>query len=119
MEKIPDSTNKQIMADNIKYYMDQKHKTRIQMCQDLDLHYTTLTDWINGNKYPRIDKIEKMAHYFKISKADLVEQRSGRNDLEGLKVALFGGDGEVTDEMWDEVKAYAEFIKERKKNANR
>lgn len=28
-----------------------------------------------------------------------------------LKVALFGGDGEVTDEMWDEVKKFAQYIK--------
>ena len=34
-------------------------------------------------------------------------------DDETLKVALFGGDGEVTDEMWNEVKRYARYIKER------
>ena len=31
-----------------------------------------------------------------------------------LKAALFGGDGEITDEMWDDVKRYAAFIKARK-----
>lgn len=31
-----------------------------------------------------------------------------------LKVALFGGSGEVTDDMWDEVKKFAEFIKQNK-----
>ena len=31
-----------------------------------------------------------------------------------IKVALFGGDGEVTDEMWDEVKRFAEFVKQNK-----
>lgn len=31
-----------------------------------------------------------------------------------IKVALFGGSGDVTDEMWNEVKQFAEFI--RKKN---
>ena len=30
-----------------------------------------------------------------------------------LKVALFGGGTEVTDEMWLEVKNYAEFIKQK------
>ena len=32
-----------------------------------------------------------------------------------LKVALFGGDGEVTDEMWEEVKNFAEFVKAKNK----
>ena len=30
-----------------------------------------------------------------------------------IKFALFGGDGEITDEMYDEVKRFAEFVKQR------
>lgn len=32
-----------------------------------------------------------------------------------IKVALFGGSGEVTDEMWEEVKNFAEFVKNKNK----
>lgn len=32
---------------------------------------------------------------------------------EDIKVALFGGDTEVTDEMWKEVMNYAEFLKQK------
>lgn len=32
-----------------------------------------------------------------------------------IKVALFGGDSEVTDEMWNEVKRFAEFVKQNQK----
>ena len=32
---------------------------------------------------------------------------------EEVKFALFGGDGEITDAMYDEVKRFAAFIKER------
>ena len=35
--------------------------------------YSTLTDWMNANKYPRINNIEKMADYFGVSKSDLIE----------------------------------------------
>ena len=34
---------------------------------------------------------------------------------EDVKVALFGGDGEVTDEMWDEVTSFVEFVKQKHK----
>lgn len=67
--------NKQIMADNILYYMSLHEKTRNDLCRDLGFKYTTVTGWLTAEKYPRIDKIEKMANYFNISKADLVEQR--------------------------------------------
>lgn len=36
-------------------------------------------------------------------------------DIEDIKLALFGGDGEVTDEMWEEALFAAEMIKARYK----
>lgn len=66
--------NKETMAKNIRYYMELHRKTRQEMCDALGVKYTTFTDWINANAYPRIDKIEMMANYFHITKADLVEE---------------------------------------------
>ena len=66
--------NKEIMAKNIRRYMDSQGKSRNEICEDLGFAYTTFSDWINGNKYPRIDKIEMLANYFGISKSDLVEE---------------------------------------------
>lgn len=36
-------------------------------------------------------------------------------DEDVAKIALFGGDGEVTDEMWEEVKGFVDYIKNREK----
>jgi len=63
------------MAENIQYHMKKNNKTRQELCEALNVPYTTLTDWLNGKTYPRIDKIEIMSHYFGISKADLVEEK--------------------------------------------
>ena len=68
--------NKQIMSSNITYYMNKFGKTRSEVCEALGVKYTTFTDWIKGNTYPRIDKIELMANYFGISKSDLVEEQN-------------------------------------------
>lgn len=74
--------NKEIMAKNIQYYMDKFGKSRQDMCDALGVKYTTFTDWVKGNSYPRIDKIELMANYFGISKADLVEERKETTEPE-------------------------------------
>lgn len=66
--------NKAIMAKNIQYYMTLHQKDRNDMCKALGVKYTTFTDWVKGNSYPRIDKIELMANYFGINKSDLVEE---------------------------------------------
>ena len=64
-----DLGNKAIMAENIKYYMELNHKTRNDMCEALGFRYTTFSDWVNGKKYPRIDKIEMLDKYFVIDKS--------------------------------------------------
>ena len=72
--------NKEIMSKNIKKYMNEFGLTRNKLANDLDIKYTTLTDWIKGNTYPRIDKIELMEKYFHINKSDLIEDKSSLPD---------------------------------------
>ena len=68
-----DLENKKVFANNLKYYMDIHNIDRNKICEILDIPYTTLSDWLNAKKYPRIDKIEILANYFSILKADLIE----------------------------------------------
>jgi len=56
--KVSNLGNKEIMAKNIQFYMDKYGKSRQDMCEALGVKYTTFTDWVKGNSYPRIDKIE-------------------------------------------------------------
>ena len=67
------SGNKEIFARNLKNFILKKGKNRKDVAADLKVSYSTLTDWINGNKYPRIEKIEMLADYFGVSKSDLIE----------------------------------------------
>ena len=67
--------NKIIMARNIQRYMDQRGITRQQLCDALDIKYTTLRDWLKGITYPRIGKVEAMANYFGCEKSDLIEAK--------------------------------------------
>lgn len=69
-----DLGNKAIMAENIQRLMDSRGIDRNKICSDLGFKYTTFTDWVKGNTYPRIDKIEMMANYFGVNKSELVEK---------------------------------------------
>ena len=71
--------NRDVLSKNLKKYIAKSGKDRGQIAEDLNLSYSTLTDWVNGNKYPRINNIEKLAEYFGISKSDLIE------DFEAIK----------------------------------
>ena len=65
--------NKKIFAENLKRHMRERDKSRKEVCEALGVSYYTFSDWVNGKKYPRMDKVEKLANYFGILKSDLIE----------------------------------------------
>ena len=84
-----DLGNKEIFAKNLKYYMELNNKSRVDVCSDLDIPYSTFTDWCNGNIYPRIDKIEMLANYFEIKKSDLVEDMANKKENNSNSAIVF------------------------------
>ena len=76
-----DLGNKEIFAKNLRYYMEINKKDRNDICNLLGFKYSTFSDWYNGNKYPRIDKIEILANYFGIEKSDLIENKDKTDEL--------------------------------------
>lgn len=68
--------NKKVMGLNIQRHLDELGISRHDFAKAIGVPYSSLTDWINGRTYPRIDKIEKMAQYFGVQKSDLVESQS-------------------------------------------
>lgn len=83
--------NKEIMARNIKYYMSKNNIRPTDICGTLKIPMPTFSDWINAKTYPRIDKIELMANYFGISKADLVEDHNiSTATSQGVSIKVLG-----------------------------
>lgn len=77
---------KEIFSKNLSYYMAINHKSRQDISDALGVSYFTVTSWCNGSKYPRIDKVEKLARYFGIKKSDLIEDKP--KQLDTAKAAL-------------------------------
>ena len=69
-------TNKSTFAKNLQYQMYVHGKTRQDVCKALGFSYYTFSDWVNGKKYPRMDKVEMLANYFGILKSDLIEEKT-------------------------------------------
>ena len=93
-----------------------------KMCTDLGLSKSLMTDLKAGRKKSiNTDTAEKIAAYFGVTvdrvlgkeKAPTDDDERRERMLRVAKVALFGGDTEVTDEMWQEAVFAAELIKQR------
>ena len=110
-----DLGNKEIFARNLKYYMQLHEKDRNDICSILDIPYTTLSDWLNAKKYPRIDKIEMLANYFNIEKSDLIE-RKNRDNFDELDILFDKNKDILTESDKNIMKA---IITERRKQIDK
>ena len=68
--------SKQVFAKNLTYYMEKANKNQKEMAAIIGVSAPTFNEWLKAKKFPRIDKIEKLAQYFGILKSDLIEEKS-------------------------------------------
>ena len=75
--------NAEILGRNLRRYVDQSGKLGKDIAAIVGVSPATFSEWMNGKKYPRIDKIELLANYFHIQKSDLIEEHPGEKQNSG------------------------------------
>ena len=68
--------NRNVFSRNLRYLMEENKKSRQDISTALGVSYFTITSWVNGTKYPRMDKVEKLANYLGVLKSDLIEEKT-------------------------------------------
>lgn len=68
--------NAEVFARNLRHYVEASGQLGKDIAAAIGVAPTTFSEWANGKKYPRIDKIEILANYFHIQKSDLIEDHS-------------------------------------------
>lgn len=67
--------SKQVFARNLQRYIAMSGKTQKELADAIGVSAPTFNEWTSGKKFPRIDKIQKLADYFGILKSDLIEDK--------------------------------------------
>lgn len=78
--------NKDVFASNLKRLMELNGKTRNDISNALGISYFTITDWVKGKKYPRMDKVEMLANYFGVQKTELIEDQKNKPSPEEIQL---------------------------------
>lgn len=86
------------------------------VARELDIPSGSITAWKRGVT-PRNSTLVRIAEYFGVTTDYLVGKNcqppQSRLTDEEIKFALFGGDGPVTDAMFEEVRQFAQYVKFR------
>lgn len=70
-----EETLREIFAKKLNYYLSLSGKNQADLCKYMSVSSATASDWCNGNKMPRADKIEKIAHWLNVGIGDLMEDK--------------------------------------------
>lgn len=111
------------LYENIAKLCDEKGIKGGKMCTDLGISKGLLTDLKMGRRSGISAKTaDKIASYFGVSVGYLLGTETGKTPASedkrqisdhDIKFALFNGDDEITDEMFDEVKNFAAYVRQR------
>lgn len=71
MTEIVRETYSKMMSDNLNLLMDVYGYNRKQVSSEINVPYTTYTDWVKGKTYPKIEGIQKLADFFHVEVSDL------------------------------------------------
>lgn len=70
-----DATMREIFARNLKRLLEMNDKQPADIVRDLGIPFSTVSNWVNGEKFPRMGKIEMLANYLGVEKSDLLEDK--------------------------------------------
>lgn len=66
---------KTIFSKNILYWLAQRGKTQADLYKKMEVSSATASDWCNGKKLPRTDKLVDIASWLMIELSDLLETK--------------------------------------------
>lgn len=113
-----------MLHERLKSARLEKGYTQLQVSNLTSIGNKTISDYERGITEPDAETIAILATLYDVSTDYLLcKTRDKKHKVpviseNDIKVALFDGDKDVTDEMWEEVKSFARFVKQKHKKDN-
>ncbi len=62
-------------SKRLRYYLSLNNMTQVELAKQLKVGTTSVYNWCNGIKTPRMDKIDAMCDLFHCKRSDLMEEK--------------------------------------------
>lgn len=70
---------KRIFSENLRNLLEQKDKTQADLCRHMKVSSATVSDWCNGRKMPRTDKIQSICNWLGVELSALLEDSTNES----------------------------------------
>jgi repressor LexA len=81
---MPDNT-REIFVRNLRYLMEKRGIAQADICRVLEVSSATASDWCTGKKFPRIDKLQRLADLLGV-RLSMLTQEDGLQDYEDQQI---------------------------------
>lgn len=109
---------KKIFSDNLSRLLDSNHITQLELAKKMNVAASTVSSWCNGDKMPRMDKIEWMAEFFDVPVTHLIEQYNPNpaipDVLDEVDIAFYGEYRELSEDDKDTIRDMVRVMRERR-----
>lgn len=68
--------SKEVFGSNFRRLLNKAQKKRADFVRDTGEKFSTVTDWYYGRSFPRADKLDMIANYFKVPSSYLIEDHA-------------------------------------------
>ena len=65
-----------IFAKRLQHYLDVYEISQAELARRLGVGTTSVSNWVNGTKSPRMNKVDMMCEIFHCKRSDLIEDKS-------------------------------------------
>lgn len=72
---MPEQEFNAVFSKRLRYYLDKYQMTQVELAKRLGVGTTSVYNWCNGIKTPRMDKVDIMCDLFHCNRSDLVEEK--------------------------------------------
>ena len=77
---MPEQEFNAIFSKRLRYYLNQYDMSQADLAKKLGVGTTSVYNWCNGIKTPRMDKVDAMCDLFHCKRSDLMEEKSVSDD---------------------------------------
>ena len=73
---MPEQEFNVVFSKRLRYYLQKYDMTQVELARKLGVGTTSVYNWCNGIKTPRMDKVDIMCDLFHCKRSDLIEEKN-------------------------------------------
>ena len=104
---------KEIFTTNLRNLLSETQTTQADLAKYLGCSPSTVSDWVNGRKYPRMSKVDAICARFGITRNDLLMEHTPEFELDRKRKRMYMKLEKAPPEVLDKIDQMIDIMVQR------